>query len=156
MKTKTKIDNSLPDKLWELIQVALMDLTLAEMMEEYKIDMEDFHERNGKCSVCFAGSVIAAKENFSDYGIHYSTFQGYTGEAYIINRLRALNYIRKYDFNAAIYNINYTLSYQKRLKVVRVLEKKIKYVYQTPYWQNPELFKSNMEIAASILKKYDL
>jgi hypothetical protein len=49
-------DNRLPNKLWDLIQVALMDLTLAEQMNEYEIDMKVYHESNGICRVCFAGS----------------------------------------------------------------------------------------------------
>lgn len=44
----------------ELIRLGLHDLEEVEAKPEaYKIDMMDWHRPNGKCSVCFAGAVMA-------------------------------------------------------------------------------------------------
>lgn len=56
MKTKT---SQLPNKPSELIRVALKDLKKAERSPRYKINMDVWHMPNGKCSVCFAGGVMA-------------------------------------------------------------------------------------------------
>lgn len=67
--------NTLPNTLWELIEVALKDLEACEKSDEYVIDMYCWHEpmppntdyeenelgmgSGGKCAVCLAGAVIA-------------------------------------------------------------------------------------------------
>lgn len=56
---KTKNTKSLPDKPSKLIRVALADLAKCERSKLYKIDMHHWHTPNGKCKVCFAGSVMA-------------------------------------------------------------------------------------------------
>ena len=52
---------TLPDKPSELIRVALADLRKVEAMPgTYVVDMENWHlQKNGKCHVCLAGSVIS-------------------------------------------------------------------------------------------------
>src|SRR5690242_14702523 len=57
MKTK------LPEKLSELILVALADLEAVERDPDYLVEMCSWHEPNGKCKVCFAGSVMARSLN---------------------------------------------------------------------------------------------
>lgn len=57
---------SLPDKLSELILVALEDLAKVRADPRYQINLETWHQsanRNddGLCSVCFAGAVIAGR-----------------------------------------------------------------------------------------------
>ena len=49
----------LPDKLSELIRLALHDENAAHRSSRYEVDMSTWHSPNGKCSVCFAGSVMA-------------------------------------------------------------------------------------------------
>jgi len=53
----------LPDKPSDLILLAINDLKAVEQSEKYVIDMSTFHDPdyavNGKCAVCFAGSVMA-------------------------------------------------------------------------------------------------
>lgn len=50
----------LPNKPSALIRLAVHDLELTmQDKEHYKIDMDDWHQPNGKCSVCFAGGVMA-------------------------------------------------------------------------------------------------
>ena len=43
----------------KLIAIALADLRKAERSTKYKINMDNWHKPNGKCAVCFAGSVMA-------------------------------------------------------------------------------------------------
>lgn len=58
----------LPDKPSELIRLALNDLAKCEANPKYKIDMRVWHHsRNGTCSVCLAGSVMAQTLNTSDF-----------------------------------------------------------------------------------------
>jgi len=49
----------LPNKPSRLIYLAIEDLEIAEKSKDYEIDMGVFHIPNGKCSVCFAGAVMA-------------------------------------------------------------------------------------------------
>ena len=55
MKTDT-----LPDKLSDLLELALDDLETTEKDPRYMIDMGEWHTpTNGKCMVCLAGAVMA-------------------------------------------------------------------------------------------------
>lgn len=49
----------LPDKPSALIRLALRDLEKCERSSKYKVEMAYWHDPNGKCKVCLAGSVIA-------------------------------------------------------------------------------------------------
>lgn len=52
----------LPDKPSELIRLAMHDLKKVERMpKKYIVNMSTWHSpaKNGKCAVCFAGSVMA-------------------------------------------------------------------------------------------------
>lgn len=42
-----------------LIRLALADLRKCEQSPKYKINMDDWHVPNSRCSVCLAGSVMA-------------------------------------------------------------------------------------------------
>jgi hypothetical protein len=58
IKSKAK----LPDKLSELIIVALEDLAKVKNDERYRISLGEWHlPEDGVCSVCFAGAVIAGR-----------------------------------------------------------------------------------------------
>lgn len=51
--------NKLPDKPSKLLMMALADLEKVEADPRYEVDMNTWHEPNGKCRVCLAGSVMA-------------------------------------------------------------------------------------------------
>ena len=57
MNTSTK----LPDKLSELLRLAIGDLIKVRADPRYEVYMTDWHwpSHNGKCRVCLAGSVLA-------------------------------------------------------------------------------------------------
>lgn len=60
---------TLPDTLWELAQVALKDLIETEKMQDrYEIDMSEWYQTNGKCSLCMAGAVAAQTLGAGDRG----------------------------------------------------------------------------------------
>jgi hypothetical protein len=48
-----------PEKLSDLIELALGDLEKVEKDERYRVDMDEWHSPNPEaCHVCFAGAVI--------------------------------------------------------------------------------------------------
>lgn len=51
----------LPNKLSELLRLAVRDAQAVEQRDGYRLDMLVFHEprRGGSCAVCMAGAVIA-------------------------------------------------------------------------------------------------
>lgn len=93
----------LPNKLSELIRVALADLELVEGDPRYQVNMERWHRPDFKkntCQVCLAGSVMAKTleapaDEFKTYGDYT---QGY--------KLVALDYVR-------CGNLHYGLRYMK-------------------------------------------
>ena len=85
---------TLPDKLYELLEVAINDLIEAEMDPKYEIHMGEWHryeEDEDVCYVCLAGSYMAMsleepyKDRLDPFFI-YSTS--------VANKLAALDYIR--------------------------------------------------------------
>lgn len=50
---------TLPDKPSELIRLALDDLAKVERSKRYVVNMNGWHEPNGRCAVCLAGAVMA-------------------------------------------------------------------------------------------------
>lgn len=153
----SKPDNRLPNKLWELLQVALMDLTLVELSKNYVVDMYSFHESNRKCRVCLAGSVMAAQKNHNSYnqtGIKREWSKDYD----------ALDDCRNYNFQRAIQafqkNPIREFCFNRQGKMFRSTEVDYEInstiIDSCSYFENPELFKANMETAAAILKKYNL
>lgn len=65
MDRVTEFRTALPSRV---IEIALEDLEAVEQMPEtYKIDMGTWHQSfNGKCEVCFAGSVMVNTFNVSE------------------------------------------------------------------------------------------
>jgi len=54
--------NTLPDRVGDLIRLAVKDLTLCEANPDYNVQMNSWHsyeEGNGICYVCLAGSIMA-------------------------------------------------------------------------------------------------
>jgi hypothetical protein len=96
MKTK------LPNKLSNLILIALDDLRKAERSRDYKVDMYSWHQPNSVCKVCFAGSVMA----FS-LGTDSNTYTSPSRFAKkTMGKLFALDDVRSGDFDAAMLNMD--------------------------------------------------
>jgi len=56
------LNANLPDKLSDIILIALEDLRKVERSKKYKVYMGVWHSPNGVCSVCFAGAVMSQCE----------------------------------------------------------------------------------------------
>ncbi len=92
IKSKTK----LPDKLSELILVALEDLAKVKVDPRYEIDLSSWHTSqeytiSGKCSVCFAGAVMAGRMAPDRIG---ESIDPHDFEPSDARKLRALNELR--------------------------------------------------------------
>jgi len=90
----------LPEKMSELIRVALVDLVKVEESPDYIVRMENWHKpRDGVCEVCLAGAVIAktlkapSNENCLPSGTSRS----------IRDKLEALNELRTGEVCEAAY-----------------------------------------------------
>lgn len=97
MKTKTR----LPDKLSELLRVALVDLEKCEDDSRYFINMDVWHSGafGGICHVCLAGSVMA-----QSIGLDRTEFKypGSLGDRSVVGKLRAINFLRMGEVGSAL------------------------------------------------------
>lgn len=127
-----KNTHPLPDKLSELILVALEDLEKAEKHPDYHVDMGLWHCPNGRCSVCFAGSVMAFGLGVSHNSRAYpSDFSPQVGD-----KLSKLNYIRA--------------------GIVPMPEGDFVDFGATEYERNPERWKTEMVLTAAALSQLGL
>ena len=86
-----------PDKLWKVVEIALADLKKAEASPEYSVDMSVWHQPNGACKVCLAGSVMAFTLGVPiDRRVGDANRMGKWE-----NPLRALDYFRLGNFQSA-------------------------------------------------------
>jgi hypothetical protein len=93
-KTKT-----LPDKLSDLLELAIDDCRKIKKLKSYKLDMYNFHfmKRDKKCHVCMAGAVMAC-------GLKAKRTQSYMPDDFdddTCSKLEAINEMRVGDFSSA-------------------------------------------------------
>lgn len=107
IKSKAK----LPDKLSELILVALEDLQVVISDDRYTVDLDDWHspdigDEHGTCYVCFAGAVIARRLSPAQAAevIEPNDYDEHTKY-----RLHALNEVRRGNIAAAIWRLEQRL-----------------------------------------------
>jgi len=125
--------NKLPDKMSELIRVAIVDLEKVENLpEKYKVNMDIWHatlDQDEFCSVCLAGSVMAqtlgakSTDNIRPYYSHLN-----------VKKLIALNALRAGYVDSASRH----MQYDKALNSLR-FDRGI-----TDYHTNAEQFKKEM------------
>lgn len=107
--TKAVKEVKLPNKLSDCLELAIKDLTAVERMKKaYTVFMDDYHEPEtvytngvyeptGKCSVCFAGAVMARTLGTSPkVGMSPSNFSTHNRD-----RLLALDNLRCGQIDAA-------------------------------------------------------
>ena len=129
----------LPDKLSELTELALHDLSLCERSKKYMVDMGHWHEPDrGLCYVCLAGSVMAKtlKTPVESYRLPYHFDEE--------NKLSALNYIREGEVDDACYYF-----YDD-------VPANLQDFYVIPYEDNPTQFKRDIRKIIRYLKKRGL
>lgn len=139
---------SLPDKLSDLLDLALEDLEKAEADPDMRIDMATWYDREypedriapGICSVCMAGTVLAQRANLPMGAVYIdpSDFSDeIRGKLYAINSLR-MGYV--YDAFCKL-----------GLKIPAELE----YVYFVySYEGNPTKFKRDMKEISKLLREH--
>jgi hypothetical protein len=139
----------LPDKLSDLIDVAIADLEKAEQSPDYRIYMSVWHspgdelflmpspEQFKKCYVCFAGSVIA----FSLSGDRMTEYSPSCYPADISAKLHALNHVREGRVRYALQGIGAGNHHYKYDRMV------------VPYEANASEFKNQMRDLANDLAR---
>jgi hypothetical protein len=132
----------LPDKLSDLIEVALADLEKVEKDPIYKVDMHKWHdpmpdaEGQPVCLVCLAGAVMAKTLEAPEFlDSHPGRFDEKTAL-----KLSALNFIRRGWVSSAMEDLDIKYGGQSEYKV-------------TPYVLNPEKFKQDLRTIAEDLRK---
>lgn len=96
----------LPNKLSDLLELAVRDLTAVEKLKSYKVNMADWHvvpneSFSGKCEVCFAGAVLARTcklNKLTDDGYQFVFSRGKALEGKMV----ALDLLRLGDIHQAI------------------------------------------------------
>lgn len=90
----------LPKKLSALILLAVEDLKRVERSKRYLVNMNVFHDSfgGGKCSVCFAGAVIAGTLGKDPAGHFYP--DDFSED--VADRLFALDFLRMGDVGSAL------------------------------------------------------
>jgi len=110
--TRITPKQKLPDKMSELLTIAMLDLEKAENTPRYTIDMSAWHEPNGHCRVCLAGSVMAMRLGVEDT---VSATPGSMADADTRRKLSAINSLRCGDIRSAysVMNKSLPLQFQK-------------------------------------------
>lgn len=131
----------LANKPSECIIQAVADLVSVEKIKKtYTVDMNTFHEHEGnglRCSVCFAGAVIARAGNDPKVYIEPSYFPDD-----VRNKLHALDDFRNGDLSNGLRRFGV-----KKIPIVLQSE----YVNITDYQDNPKQFKKDMlELASNL------
>jgi len=137
--------SKLPEKLSDLIDLALSDMKVMEKSKKHVIQMQTWHEpvHENLCSVCFAGGVIANTMG----GNHRENLGPSTYNSYEKNRFQAIDSIRCYSVVGAFSWIGFefiTEKFENRI---------LKNMDEVSYTGNKRQFKINMRTMARRLRK---
>jgi len=145
----------LPDKIGDLIRVAIKDLEECEADPNYLIEMDYWHYPVGLgnkkiCMVCLARSVMA-KTIGVDYGVcNPAEVQNKEDE----DKLLLLNWLRKIMTDYEEFHC-----YEEFLGEVPGLGSLIEageLFDAVPYYEDPRQFKSDMLVLASLMNKHNV
>ena len=143
-----------PKKLWKALRLGLDDLAKAEKSKRFEVYMEEWLTTNGKCRVCFAGSVMAfsldgvkkcKKEGEDIWGVGRKAIGAYDFDGRWPSVFEALNSAREGNWADAWDHISG--SDFDAPGVVYDLP------YPAPYDEDPKQWRADMEKACAILKK---
>lgn len=136
----------LPDKMSELLRVAVDDLEKIEADPNYRINMAQWHSPSGAyCEVCLAGATLATRGIPSDVEIDPSIpIQSLEGRK-VYDKLCAINSLRTGSVKTAAEYMGITDT--ARLN-------NITHVAMTRYEHGPENFKRELRDLANDLEKY--
>ena len=147
---------SLPDKLSDLIDLALSDMEKVEKDKLYTVDLEHFHQpRYGVCHVCFAGCAIAKTLNVPVT----SSLYPFQCDEDVNKKLRALDSIASGNVHTAFWHLKIDdakfASYLNK-RFDRRCKKDGIIGWEDMYLQNPDRFKEYMRRFSHSLKQREL
>lgn len=140
-QVKRVVRRRLPDKLSELLTVALADLQKAEADPRYEINMDEWHAPVGsRCAVCLGGAVLAF--SLKTPPMKYVNVIR-RGKA-VRDKLFAIDYLRRGDVVLAAQCLGIS---DLRVEKAGIRPRQIVY-----YKENPKRFKQQLRRLASDLK----
>jgi len=143
----------LPDKIGDLIRLAVKDLTLCEANPNYSIDMSEWHgycSDDDVCYVCLAGCVLAQTVGLPRYQWTDLTQRDLDLTKQDREKIVMLDLLR-----VAKTNISYLTSYVGS-KEIEKMDKNNLLFNATRYQSDPGQFKIDMLILANSMDKYDV
>lgn len=141
--------NALPDKLSDLIELALNDLAEVERDPRYSVEMWDWHEKKEDyCSVCLAGAVMA-----KTLGVPYgkTSFPDYFANEKIERALNAIDRVRIGFVGSALHWLNSEMNEDLVSRMNRKF--RIRLGQFQPYSINSDEFKTTMQKIATDLRE---
>ncbi len=167
-------ESKLPNKIWQLLDLAIKDFTFVVQNPYYRINMDFYHTpnlRKNVCKVCFAGSVMAGtckvpiNEEMEPYDI-----DGNDQELFY-----ALDNIRSGDLESVVRDYGpkrLTASQQKDIDSIKIYDwlgelipyiynengnkVKIKEIADLPYEKRAEKFIESMKQIQKLFKKWKI
>lgn len=144
----------LPDKLSDLIRLALCDLKEVERDPRYAVDMAVWHLSHpitGRCAVCLAGSVMAKTLGVPPArGVSPAWFF-----ERVRARLEALDAVRTDDLQYALMEIG-AVDQNRACALQHEWERAAFGVPSSGYKMNPETFKARLAAMAHFLERRGL
>ena len=141
----------LPDKLSDLIIVAVEYLEKCEKDPRYLVDMDywAYKGHDGVCMVCMAGAMIVQQhpEGFKSRNC-------YVPLRFVMSdrlKLCAINFVRTHRWEIALECFDY-----KNEEVIEALKQELDDERVSEYHNDPEKHKANMRRAAEILASHGL
>jgi hypothetical protein len=132
----------LPNKLSDLLELALKDLATVARSKRYVIDMGDWHyPKDGKCYVCLAGAVLAC----SGADPNFELFPNSSGNR---EKLLALDLLRTGNIFQAAYYVDKSIN----LDLINMP----RYVEVCPYIFDKKKWRTDMRKIVKLLKERNL
>jgi len=142
--------NILPDKIGDLIRIAVKDLTLCEANPTYMINMDEWHTPNtdaSRCCVCLAGAVMAQTLKLNPQEEYKDGRFGSEDK-----KLRLLEILRWVVSNLECFESHHS----DKLSGVRDLIDSGELFDATPYKKDPGQFKTDMLALAGLMDRHDV
>lgn len=143
----------LPNKLSDLMEVALKDLAKAERSAFYNAEMGSWHQPQYNrgdvvsCDVCFAGSVIA----FTLHADKDSQMAPSMFSRDLHGKLIALNSVRNGGYGSAAYSMGFSVRRQKKI-AAHVLASPALAHRPVSYHRDRKVFKEDIRAAIRALR----
>ena len=162
------LEANLPDKLSDVILLALEDLRKVERSKKYNVNMGNWHDPNGACSVCFAGALISQ----SDEATPEKHLEPDDFEPEDEIKFYALNHLRCYEFEDMLDVIGGSFCNNQETAILAALYYQFDIIKEDniaswgfgfrqtdhlpEYHHHKAGFKQNMETVAAILQEHGL